>query len=587
MTAALPDFERDTLSEVIEFHTQYQLPLTAQDDEIIVDDFCGGGGGSTGLESGLGRIVALARNHNAAAISMHQANHPHTEHLPTDVFQGDPRELVRGRRVGWYHLSPDCTHHSQARGGQPRKKEIRNLSWIALKWAGRVMPRLISLENVSQILDWAPLIAKRDKATGRVIKLVPNAKGKLKQHVAAPGEQVPVSQQYLIPDPARKGETWRRFVEQLRGLGYAVEWRVLRACDYGVPTTRKRLFMIARCDGRPIVWPEPTHAENPKPWQSPWRGAAECIDWSIPSQSIFARAKPLAEATLRRIAKGCVKYVLNNADPFIVPIANWSSSDSVQSVRNPLRTVTAWPKGGSFAVASPVFAPLTHHGADRVYGPAEPHPTVTAAHRGELATFAAYMVQANGGYNTTAAHGLPRPMSTIASRGSQQQLATAHLVTLRRNCIGRVLGESLPTITAGAEHHGLVEYTLAPEHHDGALRVAAFLMQYYSTGGQWGALNKPLNCITTKDRLALVTVVLQGTPYVIVDISLRMLQPHELYAAQGFPANYIIDRGHDGTPLTKTQQVRMVGNSVCPPVLAALARANDPWKYQEPERLAA
>lgn len=587
MTAALPVFARDALSEVIEFHTQYQLPLTAQDDEIIVDDFCGGGGGSTGLESGLGRVVALARNHNESAISMHQANHPHAEHLETDVFNGDPRDLVKGRRVGWYHLSPDCTHHSQARGGQPREKATRNLSWIALKWAGRVRPRVISLENVEQILQWSPLIAKRDKDTGRVIKLIPTAKGKVKKLVAAPGEQVPISQQYLVPDTARKGETWRRLVDQLRGLGYAVEWKVLRACDYGVPTTRKRLFMIARCDGQPIVWPEPTHAQNPKPWQSAWRGAAECIDWSIKGKSIFSRAKPLADATLRRIAKGCFKYVLNNANPFIVPIANWSSADSVQSVHDPLRTVTAWPKGGSFAMAAPVFAPLTHHGADRVYGPNEPHPTITAAHRGELAAFASYMVQANGGYNTTPAHAADRPMSTVSATGSQQQLTGAHLVTLRRNCTGREMLDPVPTVTAGAEHHGLVEYTLAPEHEVGALRVAAFLMQYYSTGGQWGALDKPLNCVTTKDRLALVTVVLQGTAYVIVDITLRMLQPRELYTAQGFPANYIIDRGHDGRSLNKTQQVRMCGNSVCPPVLAAIARVNDPWKYQEPQKLAA
>lgn len=562
MTAALPPFKVNTLTEVMTFQTQYPLSLTAQDDEIIVDDFCGGGGGSTALESGTGRLVALARNHNARAISMHQANHPHAEHLPTDVFQGDPRELVKGRRVGWYHLSPDCTHFSQAKGGQPRKKAIRNLSWIALKWAGRVRPRVISLENVLQILNWSPLIAKRDPATGRVIKLVTNAKGKRVPQVAAPGERVPVGEQFLVPDPARKGETWRRFVAELRGLGYAVEWRVMRGADYGAPTIRKRLFMIARCDGRPIVWPAPSHAKHPEAWQSPWRTAAECIDWTLPSQSIFARAKPYAEATLRRLATGCVKFVLNHADPFIVPIANWSTGDTVQSIRKPLGTVTAWPRGGSFAVAAPVFAPLTHQGGDRVHDPREPLPTVTAAHRGELATFAAYLVQANGGYNTTAAHAMTSPMSTLASRGSQQQLATAQL--------------------AANDESGL-----SPEHEAGALRVAAFLMHYYSNGQQWNTLDKPLNCITTKDRLALVTVVLKGSPYVIVDVRLRMLQPHELYAAQGFPPSYIIDRGHDGKPLTKTEQVRMCGNSVCPPVLAALARANDPWRYVEEPALAA
>ena len=582
MTAALNPQALDRLAEAIQWQTQYELPLTAADDEIIVDDFCGGGGGSTGLEMGLGRPVALARNHSPAAISMHQANHPHALHLATDVFDGDPRELVNGRRVGWYHLSPDCTHHSQAAGGQPRKKEIRNLSWIALKWAGRVRPRIISLENVSQLESWGRLIAKRDAKTGRVIKLVRvirKGKERIKKVVSAPGELVPVRDQYLVPDPAHKGETWRHFVRELEGLGYVVEWRVLRACDYGAPTSRKRLFMVARCDGQPIVWPEPTHAEHPKPWQAPWRTAGECIDWSYPTQSIFGRERPLVEATLRRIAKGCVKYVLNAADPFIVPIANWSSGDTVQATSAPLRTVTAWPKGGSFALASPVIAPLTHQGADRAYSAQAPLPTVTGANRGEQALFASYMVQANGGKNTTAAHGMRSPTSTITVAGSQQQLTSAHLVTLRKGCAGLSCDDPLGTVTAGAEHHGLVEYTLAPEHQAGALRVAGFILQFYSTGGQWGPLNKPLNTITTKDRLALVTVVLDGTPYVIVDICMRMLQPHELYRAQGFPASYIIDRGHDGREFTKTEQVRMVGNSVSPPVLAAIAAANDPWRH--------
>ncbi|NMZ71354.1 DNA (cytosine-5)-methyltransferase 1 [Pseudomonas peli] len=589
MTAALSEHALDSLAQAVHFQTQYKLPLTAADDEIIVDYFCGGGGAGTGLEIGLGRAVAIAKNHDEAAISMHQMNHPQAVHLHTDVFDGDPREEVGGRRVGWFHMSPDCTHHSQAKGGQPRKKAIRDLAWVGVKWAGRVMPRVLSLENVSQLIDWSPLIAKRDKATGRVIKLVPymsKGKQKSRQVVAAPGERVPVEQQYLIPDPARKGVTWRRFVHQLEGLGYQVEWRILSGCDYGAPTIRKRLYMIARCDGQPIVWPEPSHAENPKPWQQPWRQAHECIDWSIPGQSIFGRAVPYADATLHRVAKGMVKYVLNNADPFIVPIANWSA-DSVQSIRAPLRTVTAWPRGGSFALVSPVIAPLTHQGGDRTYSPLKPLPTVTAANRGELAAFSAFLAQANGGFNKTPAHDARRPVSTITKTGSQQQLITAHLATLRKNCIGRGVDEPLATITAGAEHHALVEYTLSPDHEAGALRVAAFLMQYYSEGGQWGALDKPLNTITTKDRLALVTVHLDGAAYVIVDIRLRMLQPHELFRAQGFPANYVIDRGHDGRPFTKTQMVRFCGNSVCPPVMAALAAANDPWRHSVLAEMAA
>jgi DNA (cytosine-5)-methyltransferase 1 len=600
MTVALGSAALNALAVAVHFQTQYKLPLTAQDDEILVDYFCGGGGGSTGLEEGLGRPVDIAKNHDAAAISLHARNHPHALHLQTDVFSGDPREETQGRRVGWFHMSPDCTHHSQAAGGQPRKKSIRDLAWIGCKWGGRVRPRIISAENVKQILNWGPLIAKRDKLTGRVVKLDGS--------VAAVGERVPVQEQYLIPDKGalfgnrmkrrnrrRKFErhglplarTWNQFVAQLRGMGYVVEWKVIKASDFGTPTIRERLFMLARCDGRPIVWPEATHAENPKAWQQPWTQGHECIDWSIEGQSIFTRPKPYAAATLDRIAKGVFKYVLNCADPFIVPIANWSSRNSIHSIREPMRTVTAWPRGGSFALVSPVFAPLTHQGSDRVYSPLKPLPTVTAANRGEQALFSAFLAQANGGYNTTAGHDMRKPVSSITQTGSQQQLISASLATLRRNCVGRDLRDPVPVITSGGEHHALVEYNLSQSDEAGALKVAAFLMQYYSEGGQWGALNKPLNTITTKDRLALVTVYLSGQPYVIVDITLRMLQPHELYKAQGFPANYVIDEGHNGRKLTKTEQVRMCGNSVCPPVMAALARANDPWVYVQPEALAA
>ncbi len=347
----------------LDFKTQYGLGFSSQDDEIIVDFFCGGGGAGTGLEMGLGRPVAVAKNHSAAAISMHTANHPTARHFTTDVFDGDPDAECAGRPVGWFHMSPDCTHHSQAAGGQPRKREIRNLSWIGLKWAGKKRPRVISLENVKQILQWGPLIAKRCKATGRVMKVDGT--------VAAQGERVPVHQQFLVPDPKRKGQTWHRFVQLLQGMGYQVEWQVGRACDYGAPTSRERLFMIARCDGHPIVWPAPTHAKAPAKGQKKWRSAAECIDWSIPCPSIFERKKPLAAATLRRVAKGMRKFVLDAADPFIVPIANWSR-EAALSTAEPLHTVTAWPRGGSFAVASPVFAPATHQGADRVNDPRHP-----------------------------------------------------------------------------------------------------------------------------------------------------------------------------------------------------------------------
>lgn len=679
-----------------DFKTQYGLGFNPQDDEIVVDFFCGGGGAGTGLEMGLGRTVNVAKNHSPQAISMHTMNHPGAQHFTTDVFEGDPDTECGGKAVGWFHMSPDCTHHSQAAGGQPRKREIRNLSWIGLKWGGKKRPRVISLENVKQILQWGRLIAKRDKATGRVVTLDqvphPTKKGKTTNRVAAPGEQVPVSNQFLVPDPKQRGRTWRRFVALLEGMGYVVEWKVIRACDFGAPTSRERLFMIAGCDGQPIVWPEPTHAKSPVKGQQKWKTAADCIDFSDLGKSIFGRKKDLAEATLRRVAKGMKKFVIDSPAPFIVPIANWSG-ESVQSAGEPLRTVTSYPKGGAFSVVSPVITPATHQGSDRINDPLEPLPTVTCANRGELTLIsptliqsgygerpgqeprvpgvdqplgtvvaggvkhalasacivqaghgegsgankrrshgvndicgpvgtvtasgggqsvsAAVMIQANGGFNTTHAKDIREPMTTVTNTGSQQQLATAHLVHMRGNCDARDVGEPLHTISAGGQHHGLVSafmerafggsigqgledpaptitaggggksslvsLTLSPEHEAGALRVAAFLISYYGTENT-SACDAPAPTITTKDRLALVTVMVQGTPYVIVDICLRMLKPAELYTAQGFPADYIITHGADGKPFTITQQVHMCGNSVSPPPMAALAEANDPWR---------
>lgn len=234
----------------LDFRTQYGLPLTEQDEEINVDLFAGGGGASTGLEMGLGRPVHIAINHNPAAISMHEANHPGALHLQTDVWEVDPVQVLAGRRIGWFHASPDCTHHSQAAGGQPRKKEIRDLSWVVIKWADIGQPRIISLENVKQIRQWGPLIAKRCKHTGRVMRLDGT--------VAAKGERVPRDEQFLVPDPKRKGATWRKFLASLEALGYVVEHRILKACDFGAPTSRERLFLVARRDGQPVAWPEPT-----------------------------------------------------------------------------------------------------------------------------------------------------------------------------------------------------------------------------------------------------------------------------------------------------------------------------------------
>ncbi|WFF40426.1 DNA cytosine methyltransferase [Salinicola endophyticus] len=573
------------LTQLTDWHTQYGLDF---DDGINVDLFSGGGGASTGIEMGLKRPVHIAINHDADAISMHQANHPHAEHHLSDVYEVDPKAAVRGRRVNHLHASPDCTHHSQARGGQSRKRAIRSLSWVVHKWAGTVRPATITLENVEQILQWSPLVAKRDKATGRVVTLdvitCPDTGRKINR-VADRGERVPVERQFLVPDKRRKGRNWKHFVDGLRSMGYAVQWRTMKACDYGAPTTRARLYMIARCDGVPITWPTPSHAAKPKRGQQRHRAAHECIDWSIPARSIFDRPKPLAAATMRRIAKGIDRFVLGAADPFIVPIANYGGSgDQVQSIREPLRTVTAWPKGGSFAVAAPTLV-QTGYGeragqAPRSLDLDQPLGTVVAGGvKHALAT--AFMAQMNGGFNETPGHDLRRPTSTVTNKGSQQQLVTAHLMTHRRHSTGTAASEPLATITAGGEHHSLVECTLSPEHEAGALRVAAFLMHYYSTGGQWGALDKPMAAITTKDRLALVTVWVKGTPYVIVDICLRMLVPRELYRAQGLPDSYIIEHGHDGRRFSKSKQVKFCGNSVSPLPMAAIYR-----ELNRPERLA-
>ncbi|KSG94187.1 DNA cytosine methyltransferase [Pseudomonas aeruginosa] len=686
----------------LDFKTQYGLALDDTDDAIIVDLFAGGGGASTGLEMGLGRKVDLAINHNPAAISMHEANHPHAEHLPTDVWGIDPIDATKGATVGWLHASPDCRHHSQAAGGQPRKKEIRDLSWVVVKWAGKLHklgrgPWVISLENVKQILQWGPLIAKRDKATGRVVRLDGT--------VAEPGERVPRHEQFLVPDPKRKGRTWRQFVQTLRGFGYQVDYWVERNCDYGDPTTRQRLYLVATDGGFEPVAAEKTHAAKPSKGLKPYRTAAECIDWSDLGQSIRNRKRPLAEATMRRIAKGIEKEVLQRAKPFIVPIANWSR-EAVHPVDQPLNTVTAWPKGGAFSVATPTLiqvgygerdgqaprvleldeplgtvvaggikhavaaAHLVKFRFDATGAPVDqPMPTITsggeckrpagAAHALGLASAVlvgaggpsysgkpasvdqplgtvvtenhraiatAFLAQMNGGYNTTFSRPADAPMSTITNSGSQQQLATAHLVTLRKGSHGAPVDGPLGTQT-GTDHHGLVSAllvtnttghsstpadqpaptvatgghhmlvtpemiagSLTPEQLDGAVWVAAFLMKYHGMGENIRPLDEPVSTVTTKDRLALVTVWISGSPYVIVDIRLRMLKPRELYRAQGFPDSYIIERGHNGQRFTLSQQVHMCGNSVSPNTMAAYARANDPWKRRlrpSPQQVAA
>lgn len=614
--------------------------------EIVVDLFAGGGGASKALEGALARAVDVAINHNPYAIGMHAANHPYTKHLCEDVWQADPVKEAAGRPVGWLHASPDCTHFSQAKGGQPRDRATRSLAWVIPKWAGSLKragrpPRIISMENVMQMLKWGPLVAKRDKATGRVVKLDGT--------VAAKGERVPLQQQFLIPDKRREGQTWRQFIGVMRALGYVAEWRKLKACDFGAGTSRERLFAVFRCDGEPIRWPEPTHGPGR---EHPYVTAADCIDWSIPCPSIFTRARPLADATMKRIARGVKRYVLDAAEPFIVGVggrmgqtmeratgepmqtitakadacvctptlvecAN-ASADGVARADAPLRTITAWPKGGSHAVAAPVLvqtgygeregqapraldidkplgvvvaggtkhalasAALVKFRHDSEGAPIDaPLPTITsgagaarpagAAHA--MGVMTAHLEQANGGFYDGDGKAADEPLSTITSSGTQQRLVATSMVTMRGDNVGAAADDPLRTISAGGEHHAVMECQLSPEHEAGALRVAAFLINYYGNG-QALALPEPIDTITTRDRLALVTVTVQGVPHVIVDIGLRMLQRHELFRAQGFPDDYIIDRMACGTPLSGSRSVAMVGNSVSPPPLHAIAVAN-------------
>jgi DNA (cytosine-5)-methyltransferase 1 len=622
------------------------LVSALREGEIVVDLFAGGGGASEALKQALGRDPDLAYNHDELAVGLHAANHPFTVHKREDIWVADPRREVGLRPVGWFHASPDCTHFSQAKGGQPRSRATRSLSWVVLKWAGSLArtgnaPRIISLENVEQILQWGPLIAQRCKTTGRVVTLdkiplidpdtgkVVKRAGKIVMvnRVAEPGERVSVWRQALVPDKRHAGRTWQQFVAALRVLGYVVEWRKLIASDYGAGTSRKRLFLIARRDGDPIVWPAPTHGKAPG--LLPLVTAADCIDFTIPCPSIFTRKKPLADATMRRIAKGVKRYVIDAAEPFIVQCAN-ASANGVAASSEPLGTITAWPKGGMHAVVAPTLVQTGYgerdgqsprsldieHPLGTIVGggvkhaiaaahlvkfrgeskgaPAdEPMPTITsgagakrpagAAHA--MGVITAFLEQANGGYYNGDGHDLRKPVPTITGTGSQSRLATAHLAKLRGTSSAADVADPLHTISAGGEHHAVVECTLSPEHEAGALRVAAFLVNYYGNG-QALDLREPLDTITTRDRLALVTVLVHGTPYVIVDIGLRMLRREELFRAQGFPADYIIDTTADGRKLSISASVRMVGNSVSPPPLCALARANlDP--VQLPERIAA
>ena len=447
--------------------------------EITVDLFAGGGGASTGIEQAIGRPVDVAINHDPEAISLHAANHPQTLHYTADVFEVDPHEATEGRPVGLLWASPSCTHFSRARGGVPVSKQLRSLGWVVVRWAAAVKPRVIVCENVAEWRDWGPVLASKG-----------------------------------VPCPKRKGKTFRQWVGHLQRLGYRVEHRELRACDYGTPTIRKRLFLVARRDGHPIVWPKPTHNERGTDGLKPWRTAAECIDWTLPCPSIFDRKRPLADATLRRIAKGVMRYVVEAAEPFIVPLHN--------------------------GLIVPTLV-QTGYGEREGQQPRVP--------------------------------GIEKPLGTLVAGGGKHALVAAFLAKHFTGVVGADLREPMPTVTS-VDHNALVTATLSEQAAGNGTKVAALLVKYYGNEREGVSLTEPLHTIPTKDRFGLVTVTIHGQQYVITDIGMRMLAPRELYRAQGFPADYRIDMGADGKPLTKTEQVRMCGNSVCPPLARAIVAAN-------------
>jgi DNA (cytosine-5)-methyltransferase 1 len=485
--------------------------------ELVVDNFAGGGGASTGIEAALGRPVDIAINHSPEAIAMHKANHPETRHFLENIWEVDPREACGSRPVGLAWFSPDCTHFSRAKGAKPVKKEIRALAWVVVRWAATVRPRVIILENVEEFQTWGPLLEDGH------------------------------------PDPSRVGETFRAWLAKLVDLGYEVEFRSLIAADYGTPTTRKRLFLVARRDGGNAVWPEPTHGEG-RP--ESWRPASEVIDWSLPCPSIFERKRPLAEATLRRIAAGIRRFVIEAAEPFIVKYHN-DRGFRGQGCDEPLRTVDT---SNRFALISPTLIQTSwgerEGQAPRVPGLGKPLGTVVAGGV-KHALVAAFL---NKHYGGMVGHGPERPLGTVTAR-DHHALTTAFITKFYGTCQhGSSLREPLPTVTAGAWGGHMAE-------------VRAFLVKYYGAAhGQEQDLFGPLHTVTSKARFGLVTV--HGEEYVITDIGMRMLQPHELFRAQGFPDDYQISPEHNGKPLTKTAQIALCGNAVCPQVAEAIVAAN-------------
>ena len=584
------------------------------DGEIIVDSFAGGGGASTGIELALGRIVNVAINHDPAAIRMHEANHPYTEHYQASVWDVDPETVCRGRPVALAWFSPDCKHFSKAKGAALVDRKIRGLAWIALRWAAQVRPRVIILENVEELQTWGPV-----------------RKGKPVKKLA--------------------GTTFQKFIGQLRALGYSVEWRELVAADYGAPTTRRRLVLIARCDGCAIVWPERTHAprdsvEVRSGKLLPWRSAAEIIDWSLPCPSIFSTkdeiherygisaVRPLADNTMRRIIRGVDKFTIKSGAPFIVD-CNHSGGGHVTDSQEPCKTITAKHTGD---ICRPVLTPLTMTNTSNSAGApaAEPMNTVRTGGGGGQMLLSPSLIQyhtektesaraagldkpvctvdASNRYGLTCANlveyyggGRPldvqSPMHTVTSH-DREAVVAAHVVKYYSGVDGEKAGEPLPTVTA-IDHNAVCAAHVVKYKRDEVGTRPSEPLPTQTAGGVFGCCKAVLCKIGTSERLHywpkirdllnrycgyalgtddLLLLSIGGVLYYIADIGLRMLSPRELYNAMGFPPDYIIDHDAAGKPYPKTQQVARCGNAVCPPMAAAVVAANLP-EYAVPGKI--
>jgi len=596
-------------------------------DVVAVDLFAGGGGASLGLELATGRSPIVAVNHDWHAIQMHMANHPLSIHFHRDVWDVPPSAAVNGAKIDLLWASPDCTHFSRARGGKPVEKEIRGLIWIIIEWAHEVRPTVIAGENVAEILTYGPLYPANH----------PDPKLRNKPIKGRAGEIWDAFKLALGPGCPETHPSWEEIPERVRpfarrGCGYTFEHAKLCAADYGAPTSRERLYFVARRDGEPIRWPEPTHGPGRA---QPHRTAAECLDFDEPSLSIFADPseakawakahgsglpkRPLAEPTMRRIAEGIRRFVLTSADPYIVVTGHQSSdggkvkpihgplstivtkaehclvtpvvtkfygtSKAGATVEEPMPTVTAQAGGGHLGMAEAVLAPaemstplvMRAHGkgwdkpgkASGVTKPDQPFPTITATEEWSVVT--PILVQSGYGERkgqAPRALDITKSLGTVVGAGGKHALVSAFMAKHYGGVVGHGLDRPLGTVTS-IDHHSLVEADLSttPVQPDRREMVAAFLVLYYGSGGQWQKLDEPMKTVVAKARLGLVEVVLDGVPYVIMDIRMRMLTPRELARAQGFPDTYILTG-------TKAQQIERIGNSVCPPVARAIAEAN-------------